>query len=40
MEQWAKNKQRFINKMNGKLIYEFPEEVSFELSNEEKHKVR
>ena len=29
MEQWAKNKQRFINKMNGKLIYEFPEEVSF-----------
>ena len=36
MEQWAKNKQRFINKMNGKLIYEFPEEVSFELSNEEK----
>lgn len=35
-QDWAKNKERFINAMNGNLIYEHPEVVSFHLSLKEK----
>lgn len=34
LEKWKQNKQFFINQMNGKLIYEYPEQVSFHLSKE------
>lgn len=35
-EQWAKSKQQFIDCMGGKLIYEYPEQVTFSLSEESK----
>ena len=35
-ETWYEAKSRFIQGMNGKLIYEYPEEVSFELDEKSK----
>lgn len=37
-EIWAKQKNRFIELFGNKCIYEFPEPVSFELSQTEKEK--
>lgn len=34
--KWEKAKERFIKKFDGKLIYEFPEKVSFTLNEKEK----
>ena len=40
MDSWRVAKRRFINAFGGKLIYEFPEKVSFELgSNERESKI-
>ncbi len=40
MDSWRVAKRRFINAFGGKLIYEFPEKVSFELgSNEKESKI-
>ena len=35
-ETWYEAKSRFIQGMDGKLIYEYPEEVSFELDEKSK----
>ena len=35
-ETWYEAKKRFIQGMNGKLIYEYPEEISFELDEKSK----
>lgn len=37
MEDWREAKRDFIEAMGGKLIYEYPEPVSFELGAKEKH---
>lgn len=34
MDKWLKNKKAFIDAMDGKLIWEYPEAVSFHLSSE------
>lgn len=36
IQNWYKEKKRFINLFNGELIYEFPEEIQFELDEESK----
>lgn len=36
--KWYENKKRFIQKMNGKLIYEYPIPVCFEMSEKDKIK--
>lgn len=36
-DTWLKAKRRFIDKFNGKLIYEYPEKVVFNLDPKEKH---
>ena len=36
-EKWLKCKERFIDFFGGKLIYEYPEKVQFELGKKEKH---
>jgi hypothetical protein len=38
MDMWQHNKEYFYRKFGQKLIYEFPEKVSFELSEEEQKK--
>ena len=37
-DNWYKAKKSFIDAFGGKLIYEYPEVVSFELNQEEKEK--
>lgn len=37
-ETWEKNKSKFYHYMGEKLIYEYPEEVSFDLGDKEKHE--
>ena len=37
-DNWYKAKKSFIDAFGGKLIYEYPETVSFELNQEEKEK--
>lgn len=36
--RWFEAKKYFIDKMNGKLIYQFPTKVSFQVSDDEKEK--
>ena len=39
-ETWYEAKSRFIQGMNGKLIYEYPEEVSFELDEKRSQECK
>lgn len=37
-DKWYKNKLRFIDSLNGELIYEYPQPICFEMSEEDKVK--
>ena len=39
-EKWKNAKKDFIDLMNGQLIYEWPEPVSFELSEKDKERLK
>lgn len=37
-DKWYNNKSRFIERLGGKLIYEFPQTICFEMSEQDKNK--